>query len=184
MTSARTSSTEAARERRRLKGEAQAVPEATMQAETTSTATTITATNEAESGSMQAATTNEPSEMPFDEMIKRELDHAMDLEIKEALNKIRKRQTALMCQESSLTDVIPDELGHDSDFYEDLIEAVQRNDPRVGDTKEEIYEYLAGFEFTRMRPLEALHEMYPVAQQQQQQQQQEQKQEEPKEKVD
>jgi hypothetical protein len=157
MSSARSSSTEAARERRRMKGEAQAVPMPEAPRE-------ILATNQdVQQQQQQAATTNEPSEMPFDEMIKRELDLAIDSEIKQALNRIMKRQTALMSQESSLADIVKDELGHDSDWYEDLVDAVRNNDTRLGASKEEIYEYLYDLEFTEMRSLDALREMYPVS---------------------
>jgi hypothetical protein len=126
----------------------------------------------------QSQETEEPS--PFDAMIKREYELAMDKEIKKALSKINRRKTALMSQESSLTDVQVDALGHDADWYDDLEIAVRSNDPRVGSNKEQIYSYLEGLKFTEMKKLEAVKQMYPVEdqgqteqpQQQQQQQQQ------------
>lgn len=105
----------------------------------------------------------EEEESPFEEMMKREYEYAMDQEISRALSKINRRAIALSCQESSLTDVVNDSLGHDADWYEDLELAVRNNDSRVGETKEEVYKYLEDLKFTEMKPLEALQQMYPVS---------------------
>lgn len=109
-----------------------------------------------------APMTDQPPETPFNEMIRREYEFAMDQEIKKALNKMNSRATALMSQETTLTPMIEDALGHDADWYEDLVLAVQNNDPRVGQTKEDVYNYLADLGFTEMKPIETLKKMYPI----------------------
>jgi hypothetical protein len=112
-----------------------------------------------------ATMAEQPEETPFDEMIRREYELALDEQIKKAVDKINRRATALMSQESSITDVILDNLGHDSDWYEDLALAVQNKDPRVGQMKEDVYKYLADLGFTEMKPLESIKQMYPTREQ-------------------
>lgn len=109
-----------------------------------------------------ATMAEQPPETPFNEMMRREYELALDDQIKKAVDKINRRATALMSQESSITDVVQDGLGHDSDWYEDLALAVQNKDPRVGQTKEDVYNYLADLGFTEMKPIEILKKMYPI----------------------
>lgn len=112
----------------------------------------------------EQAQEQQPEPVSFDNLVKREYEYAMDQEIKKALNKINRRVTALSAQESGLIDVIKDALGHDSDWYQDLEIAVRNNDPRVGQTKEDVYRTLEALRFTDMKPLATIQQMYSMPQ--------------------
>jgi hypothetical protein len=97
---------------------------------------------------------------PFDEMIEKEYNHRLDLEISKARSKITERFSRLMVQEHGKDDHVPDALGHDSDYYENLADAIKSNDPRLGATKDDVYQYLYDLKFTEMRKLDAIKQEF------------------------
>ena len=101
-----------------------------------------------------------PAPNPFDEMMEKEYNHRLDVEMSKARNKITERSSRLMIQEHGINDHQPDALGHDSDFYENLADAIKSNDPRLGATKEDVYQYLYDLEFTEMRKLDAIKQEF------------------------
>lgn len=107
-----------------------------------------------------AATAVAAEQSPFQEMLVKEYHAALDKQIATATNKVMERFTRLMSQERSPDDVQKDALGNSSDFYENLVTAVQTGDPRIGKTKEEVYDYLFKLNFTGMRDIAAIKQEY------------------------
>lgn len=98
---------------------------------------------------------------PFVDMLKREYEAELDKQISAAVNKVSARFGMLLSQERNPGDVAKDSLGNRSDYYENLVTSVQQGDPRIGKTKEEVYQYLAkNLPFTEMRNIEAIKQEF------------------------
>ena len=110
-------------------------------------------------------TTDEPVQMssPYQEMLKREYDYAVEQEIQKGTRMIRERFARLLSQEKTPTDVAVDNLGNSSDDYERMVNAIQGDNPQAlaaDGTREGLYEMLYSLDFTQMRKLEAIKQEY------------------------
>lgn len=107
---------------------------------------------------------------PYEAMLKREYDHAIELEISKGMQKVNERFARLLSQENKPTDVAIDALGNSSDYYERIVRSVQSDNWQwFADTREGVYQKLYDLDFTEMRKLEAIQQEYNQAQTQQQQ---------------
>jgi hypothetical protein len=119
-----------------------------------------------EQGVITTATTDAPESIqmtsPYQDMLKREYDHAVDEEIRKGIRAISERFTRLYSQERHPTDTTPhDTLGNNSDYYERIMTAYQSgNWQALASTTEDLYTMLYDFQFTEMRKIEAIKQEY------------------------
>lgn len=99
---------------------------------------------------------------PYQEMLKREYDYAVDQQIRKGIQALNERFTRLYSQERNPTDTSPhDNLGNTSDYYERIINAYQSgNWQALAPTIEELYAMLFDLRFTEMRNIEAIKQEY------------------------
>lgn len=127
------------------------VAEATAPAEV-STTTTATTTAEGQ----------QRDKSVFENRIDQEFNNAMEEEIKKGVQAIYRRFNMMLAQERTPKDHAKDALGHETDFYENLVNAVQSGDPSAGKTTEEVYLNLYNLAFTGMRSLDALKQEFSI----------------------
>jgi hypothetical protein len=135
---------------------------------------TLLSPSEPASAVITTATTETPESIqmtsPYQDMLKREYDHAVDEEIRKGIQEISERFVRLQSQERSPTDTSPhDNLGNTSDDYERIVTAYQSDSwQALAPTIEEFYAMLYDLRFTEMRDIEAIKQEYnqaPAAQQ-------------------
>lgn len=102
---------------------------------------------------------------PYEQMLKREYDHAVELEISKGMQKVSERFARLVAQENKPTDVAVDALGNSSDYYERIVRSVQSDNWKwFADTREGVFQKLYDLDFTEMRKLEAIQQEYKQSQ--------------------
>lgn len=116
-------------------------------------------------GAVAAAIAAVPQEIqmssPYQEMLKREYDHAVDQQIRKGIQAVSERFTRLFSQERNPTDVAKDSLGNTSDYYERIVNAYQSDNWQfLANTTEELYTMLFDLRFTEMRNIEAIKQEY------------------------
>ena len=116
-------------------------------------------------GAVAAAIAAVPEEIqmssPYQEMLKREYDHAVDQQIRKGIQAVSERFTRLFSQERNPTDVAKDSLGNTSDYYERIVNAYQSDNwQSLANTTEELYAMLFDLRFTEMRNIEAIKQEY------------------------
>lgn len=101
-----------------------------------------------------------PQKSAFGSAIDRDYRRALEEGIKKAMDKVSRRFSMMLSQERTPMDVARDALGNDTDYYENLMDAVRSGDPSAGSTLEDVYIRLYNLAFTEMRSLDALKQQY------------------------
>lgn len=135
---------------------------------TTPSSSSTTTTTEVPQSQPQSEIAGATAEGPprektaFDKAVDRDYNKAMEDEIEKGLRQIMERFVRMLAQEPNPNVFAVDALGHDTDFYENLMDAVRSGNPAAGSTREEVYLNLYNLPFTGMRSLEALKQQYSV----------------------
>jgi hypothetical protein len=109
---------------------------------------------------VNAPATEGEQKSAFGNAIDRDYRRALEEGITKALDKVSRRFSMMLSQERNPMDVARDALGNDTDYYENLMDAIRSGDPSAGSTLEDVYLRLYNLAFTEMRSLDAIKQQY------------------------